>query len=70
MPEKEKDESLSDDPLKPWENRRVRQIIRRDERVLWLGSWLRLLAGYMTGAVVAWWTFQEALSKIIKAWFR
>lgn len=69
MADKPENENFSDDPLKPWENREVRKLLRDEARVKWLWSTLRLWGYYISAFVAALVVFQENIIKIVKRFF-
>lgn len=63
------EEQFSDDPLRPWELKEVRKMLRDEARVKWLWSTLRLWSYYVSAAVAGIFLLQEHLIKIFKRFF-
>lgn len=69
MAEKPGDDHFSDEPLKPWEIKEVRKILRDEARVKWLWSTIRLWCYYISAAVAGLFLLQEQLIKVFKRFF-
>ncbi len=48
----EDDHEFSDEPLKPEENRRMRRLLRDEDRARWFWSTTRIWLGYITAAII------------------
>lgn len=46
------EEEFSDAPLLPDENRRMRRLLRDEERARWFWRTLRIWSGYITAAII------------------
>lgn len=46
------EEEFSDDPLEPDENRRLRRLLRDEDRAQWFWSTTRIWIGYFTAAII------------------
>lgn len=68
--DKPQDEQFADDPLRPWEIKQVRKLLRDEERVKWFWSTIRLWLYYISAAVTFLFLVQEHLINFIKKVFK
>ena len=59
-------EHYSDDPLKPWELKRIRKLLSDRDRIKWLWTTVRLWLYYVSAFTAGVVLFQENLIKIFK----
>lgn len=62
-------EGFSGEPLTPFENKKMRKLLRDKERNEWFVSVVLVWSGYIGGAVTVIYTARDHLFKVFKALF-
>ena len=62
-------EGFSGEPLTPFENKKMRKLLRDKERNEWFVSVVLVWSGYLGGAATAIYAVRDHIAKVFKALF-